>query len=356
VSRLVVGVAALALVACSSGKSDRQGATVPGKSSSSSTTTSSSSTTTSTGSVTATTGTGTAAAPTPASGVLVIGSRGATLAARPGGPVTGRLRADVTVAYDAVQSGWARILTPCENRVWVRLSSGQAVRNARVVIDPGHGGNEPGAAGPTKLTEAELNLDVARRVVEDLKALGIEAVLTRRLDYRITIASRVAIAGALQPEAFVSIHHNAEPDGPHDGPGTETYYQYRSPESKRLAGLVQEEVVKALSAFTASWVGDTDAGAKWRLNDSGGDYYGILRRAGEARVVANLAELAFITNPTEEALLRREDVRRAEAGAVSQGIVRYLRTEDPGSLFTVPYPRKEPAGPGGGTTGCVEPS
>jgi N-acetylmuramoyl-L-alanine amidase len=328
VSRLVVGAALLALVACSSGKSERQRATVPGKSSSSSTTAPSSSTTTATVSVTsATSGAGGAAVPTPASGVLVIGSRGATLAASPGGAASGRLRAQVTVSYDAVQSGWARVLTPCENRAWVRLSSGQAVRNARVVIDPGHGGNEPGATGPTKLTEAELNLDVARRVVEDLEALGIEAVLTRPLDYRVTIAARVAIAAALQPEAFVSIHHNAEPDGPRDGPGTETYYQYRSPESRRLAGLIQEEVVKALSAFTASWVGDTDAGAKWRLNDSGGDYYGILRRAGEAKVVANLAELAFITNPTEEALRRREDVRRAEAGAVSQGIVRYLRTE-----------------------------
>jgi N-acetylmuramoyl-L-alanine amidase len=288
--------------------------------------------------------------------VLVVASSGASLAARPGGPATGRLRAEVTVAYDAVQGGWARVLTPCENRAWMRLSAGRALRNTRVVIDPGHGGNEPGAVGPTRLTEAELNLDVSRRVAEDLKALGIEAVLTRRLDYRATLASRVAIAGALQPEAFVSIHHNAEPDGPRDGPGTETYYQYRSPESKRLAGLVYEEVVKALSAFTASWVGDTDAGAKWRLNDTGGDYYGILRRSGEAGVVATLAELAFISNPTEEALLRREDVRRAESGALSQGIVRYLRTNDPGSGFTVPYPRKEPAGPGGGTTGCVEPS
>jgi N-acetylmuramoyl-L-alanine amidase len=288
--------------------------------------------------------------------VLVIGGQGATLAARPGGPATGRLRAEVTVAYDAVQEGWARVLTPCENRAWLRLDSGRVVRKAQVVIDPGHGGSETGAVGPSKLTEAELNLDVARRAVADLRALGIDAVLTRPLDYRVTIASRVAVAGALRPEAFVSVHHNAEPDGPRDGPGTETYYQYHSPQSKRLAGLIYEEVVKALSTFTASWVADTDAGAKWRLNDSGGDYYGILRRGGDAGVVSVLAELAFISNPTEEALLRREDVRRAEAGAVSRGIVRFLRTEDPGSGFTVPYPRKEPAGPGGGTAGCIEPS
>jgi hypothetical protein len=103
-------------------------------------------------------------------------------------------------------------------------------------------------------------------------------------------------------------------------------------------------------------VADTDAGAKYRTNDAGGDYYGILRRSGEVGVVASLAELAFITNPSEEALLRRDDVRQAEADALARALVRFLRTPDPGSGFTVPYPRVAPAGPGGGTSGCVDPS
>jgi N-acetylmuramoyl-L-alanine amidase len=358
---MVIGVLSISFLAaaCSSGKSDRASGSSSSSSSSTSspTTTASSTSTTAPASTTTTRGTSAPAVfPTPASGVLVVGEEGATLADGPRGAATGRLRAGVTVSYDAVQQGWARVLTPCENRVWLRLDSGRQQRKAQVVIDPGHGGNEVGAVGPTKLTEKELNLDVSRRVVEDLRALDIDAVLTRPLDYRVTIASRVAIAGALDPGAFVSIHHNAEPDVARDGPGTETFYQYHSPQSKRLAGLIYEEVVKALSAFTASWMADADAGAKWRLNDSGGDYYGILRRGGDAGLVSVLAELAFISNPTEEALLRREDVRRAEAGAVSRAIVRFLRTDDPGSGFTVPYARKEPAGPGGGSTGCVDPS
>jgi hypothetical protein len=73
-------------------------------------------------------------------------------------------------------------------------------------------------------------------------------------------------------------------------------------------------------------------------------------------VVASLAELAFISNPSEEELLRRDDVRQAEAGALSRALVRFLRTEDPGSGFTVPYPRVTPAGPGGGTSGCIDPA
>ena len=291
----------------------------------------------------------------PAAGVLVIGATGAAMARQPRGPAFGRLRADVAVAYDAVEGKWAHILTPCENQAWVKLEDGRVELAADVVLDPGHGGDEPGAVGPGGLTEKELNLEVARKTVDALRAEGIEAVLTRPSDYRSTLASRVAVASALRPKAFVSIHHNAEPDGPRDGPGSETYYQIKSAESKRLAGLVYEEIVKALSAYQAAWVADRDAGAKYRLNDSGVDYYGILRRSAEAGVVASLAELAFISNPTEEALLRRDDVRQAEAKAVSRALVRFLRTDDPGSGFTIPYPRTEPAGPGGGTTGCIDP-
>lgn len=291
----------------------------------------------------------------PAAGVLVIGPGGAALSREPGGAPYGRLRADVAVAFDAVDGLWARVLTPCENRAWASLSDGRVERAAEVVLDPGHGGSESGATGPGGLTEKELNLDVARLAVDALRAQGIDAVLTRPSDYRVTLASRVAVAGALRPKAFVSVHHNAEPDGPRDGPGSETFYQFRSAESKRLAGLLYEEIVRALSDFSAEWVADRDAGAKYRVSDSGTDYYGILRRSAEVGLVTSLAELAFISNPTEEALLRREDVRQAEAGAITRALARFLRTEDPGSGFTIPYPRAEPAGPGGGTTGCVDP-
>jgi N-acetylmuramoyl-L-alanine amidase len=151
----------------------------------------------------------------------------------------------------------------------------------------------------------------------------------------------------------VSIHHNAEPDGPRDGPGTETYYQIASPESKRLAGLIYEEAVRALSAYQVPWVADLDAGAKYRLNDQGGDYYAMLRRP--APVVSVLAELAFVSNPPEAELISRPDVQQAEGQAVARGIVRYLTTDDPGSGYVTPYPRTEPAGGGGGPGGCTDP-
>jgi N-acetylmuramoyl-L-alanine amidase len=297
-----------------------------------------------------------------ASGVFVTGEKGSAVASQPGGPGTGRLQAGVAMAVDATQGGWAHVLTPCENSLWVRTAEGHITKTADIVLDPGHGGPEPGAVGPGGLAERELNLAVARMTVDALATEGVIAVLARTGDYRQTLASRVAVATALEPKAFVSLHHNAAPDGSWAGPGSETYYQTgksvppaKAAESKRLAGLIYEEVVKALSAFSADWVADRDAGAKYRLSDSGDDYYGILRRSAVGGVVATLIELAFISNPSEEALLKRDDVRRAEAGGVARGIIRWLRTPDPGSGFTVPYPRTEPAGGGGGTTGCVDP-
>ncbi len=357
--RLVAALVAASLVtaACSNG----DGKTASGDGPSSTTGAASAPAATTTTAIPASTGTTATTvqagpAGTPATGVLVIGPGSAGLTRQPDAAPYGQLREGVVASYDAMDGRWVRVLTPCENKAWVRLADGRRASTVEVVLDPGHGGDEPGATGPGGLTEKELNLDVVERAVAALKTAGVEAAVTRPSDYRVTLASRVAIAAALRPKAFVSVHHNAEPDGPREGPGTETYYQIRSSDSKRLAGLIYEEVVKALAVFPAQWVADTDAGAKYRTNDAGGDYYGILRRSGEVGVVASLAELAFISNPSEEALLRRDDVRQAEAEALSRALVRFLRSDDPGSGFTVPYPRVTPAGPGGGTSGCIDPA
>jgi len=220
-----------------------------------------------------------------------------------------------------------------------------------IVLDPGHGGAEPGAVSPSGLVEAGVNLAVARHTQTALAAAGVPALLTRTGDYEVTLATRSEIARAVAPKAFVSIHHNAEPDGPRDTPGAETYYQIGSADSKRLAGLVHEEVVRAMSQYRVAWVADRDAGAKYRPG-SNGDYYAMLRQPG--KVVSVLAELAFISNPAEAELIAREDVQRVEGEAVARGIVRYLTTRDPGSGFTEPYPRVDPPGTGG-TPGAGRP-
>jgi len=243
------------------------------------------------------------------------------------------------------------IITPCGEQL--TLANARPLGRQLVVIDPGHGGSEPGAVGESGLREADLNLAVARAAADVLASDGVTVTLTRNTDIRLTLAARAAIARASGARAFVSIHHNAAPDGPSATPGTEVWYQVADPESRRLAGIIYEEVFAALSGYEASWVADTDAGTKVRLNSRGTDYYGILRNS--SGTPAALAELAFISNPTEEQLLATEVVQRAEGAAVAAGVERYLTTADEGSGFVDAYERIEPAGSGGSAKGCVDP-
>jgi N-acetylmuramoyl-L-alanine amidase len=243
----------------------------------------------------------------------------------------------VMPVVSATDGTWV-VRTPCNATATLRRAT--PVAPPAVVLDPGHGGAESGAVSAGGLTEAAVNLAVARQAQVALEAQGVSALLTRTGDYQVTLPTRSEIARDVNPRAFVSVHHNADPDGPHDGPGSETYYQIGSPDSRRLAGLIYEEVVKALSRYPVAWVADRDAGAKYRPGRSG-DYYAMLRQPG--RVVSALAELAFISNPPEAALLARPDVQQAEGQAVARGILRYLNTNDAGSGYTEPYPRVEPA-------------
>jgi len=255
----------------------------------------------------------------------------------------------VVLPVTGIENGAVRVLTPCENTAL--LDRGTPVKGATVVLDAGHGGKESGAIGPNGLAEKTANLAVTRATKATLERNGVSVLLTRTADYAMTLTARAAVVKAIKPVAFVSLHHNADPDGPHNGPGTETYYQVASAASKRLAGLIYEEVFRALSQYQIAWVGDTDAGAKYRIG-SNGDYYAVLRQT--AGTTASLAELSFISNAPEAALLARPDYDDVEGQAVARGILRYLRTTDPGSGYTTPYPRTTPAG-GGGKEGCVDP-
>jgi N-acetylmuramoyl-L-alanine amidase len=256
----------------------------------------------------------------------------------------------VLAVRSANADGTFTATSPCGAAVTV---AGAPLPAAHVVLDPGHGGDESGAIGPGGTREKDVNLAVAKETKRRLEALGATVVLARTGDYRITLRSRAEVVTALQPRIFVSIHHNADPDGPRAGPGAETYFQLGAPESRRAAGLVYEEVVRAFSAYDVAWVGDTDAGAKYRPASDGGDYYGILRRT--AGVPAVLSEAAFLSNPPEELLLNDPGFQGAEAEAITRAVVRFVTTADPGSGFVEPYPRTQPAGPGGGGEGCVDP-
>lgn len=246
-----------------------------------------------------------------------------------------------------------RVVTPCGNEI---VANGTPITTIDVVLDPGHGGEEPGAVGPRGLKEKDLNLVVAAHTAKALQAAGVSVLLTRRADYRMTLAARGLVVEAIRPKVFVSIHHNAGTTAPSPvGPGTEVYHQHASTESKRLSGLLYEEVRGFLgSQKGVSWVAAEHPGVVSRIGAGGEDYYGVLRRS--KGTPAALVEGAFISNRSEEALLQRKEAQKAEGEAIARGILRYLRSPEPGSGFLPPFSSKAPAGPGGGAKSCKDPT
>lgn len=225
------------------------------------------------------------------------------------------------------------VWTPCGRQAVV--DRGTYLSHVDVVVDPGHGGDrEPGAVGPGGTRESDLNLAVARRLVDRLRDRGHEAVVTRPGDVRLPIVTRAEIALALRPAANISIHFNAGIDAAHAGPGTETYHQLDDPGSRRLAGLVQEGLTTALGGFDeVRWVGMSDAGAMARPDREGRDYYGVLRRP--AGVTSILVEVGYLTNPDEEALFGRPETQELVASTLADAVDTWITDPDaPGSGFT----------------------
>ncbi|WP_461210979.1 N-acetylmuramoyl-L-alanine amidase [Desulfocurvus sp. DL9XJH121] len=224
-------------------------------------------------------------------------------------------------------------------------AGGYSVR--RVVLDPGHGGFDPGACGRGGLMEKDVALDVALRAQAVLSrtAPGLEVHLTRRGDYFLPLSARTAEANRFAADLFVSLHVNAGER--RAARGVETYScseRASGLEAERLAvqenaaagldpadaagspGLSLEEIV---FRFERRRLWETSARAARRVQgalagmlpmpDRGAhsaDFY-VLRRA---RMPALLLETGFISNPQDEAALKNADYRARVARAVAASV------------------------------------
>ena len=244
------------------------------------------------------------------------------------------------------------VTTPCRNSVVVL--DAEVSDRVHVVLDPGHGGSETGAVSPDGIVEGDVNLEVALLTEELLTDLGFEVTLTRYSDIRVPLVSRVEIADRLEADLLISIHHQASNPFPiSDTPGAEIFYQQLIPESKRFAGILLEETHEAYSDFDINWFTGPDAGALFRLNTNTGiDFYGMIRLP---ETVSVLAEMGFLGNEEELELLRSGELQQAEAEALTNAIVRWYNTDDPGGGFVEPSFTLTAAGSGGGTGGCEDP-
>lgn len=269
-----------------------------------------------------------------------------------GSDALGALRTPTGVLVGIVggsEGAW-EVVSPCNNVVTV--SSGELVATPVVLIDPGHGGTETGAVGPGGLIEKDANLAVAIELERWLEASGVSAELVRDRDYRVAIRARTALANALQPLLFVSVHHNGGSSiADHSEAPVEVFYQEFSTDSKRLAGLVHEELLAAMDPLADEWSGTPFQGAQPRFNSEGGTLYGILRGSNVPTVIT---EAFYVDNAAGEALLRDQGVIVAEAAALGLAIQRFLTTADPGSGF-VEGQSFTLGNSSGGTDGCIDP-
>ncbi len=180
----------------------------------------------------------------------------------------------------------------------------------KVCIDPGHGGKDPGAVGPTGLQEKIVTLAVAQKVAGILRGAGIDVILTRDTDKHLgstigaDLSARAMVANQAGVGCFVSVHCNSASDS--NAQGTETFCYNGATEGRKLAGLIQKHLVVAL--------GRPDRGVK-EAN------FAVLR---ETKMPAALVELAFISNPTEEGLLKNPQFQEKAALAIAQGVADYL--------------------------------
>ncbi|MCH2443201.1 MAG: N-acetylmuramoyl-L-alanine amidase, partial [Acidimicrobiales bacterium] len=242
------------------------------------------------------------------------------------------------------------VTTPCA--VEIVYEEGRYLDRVDVVLDPGHGGPETGSVGTNGLVERDLNLAVALLAEQELEALGHSVELTRRNDLHMPIRQRAAIANALSPRAFVSIHHNGGALRRSNDPGTETFHQVDSTESRRLAGLLFEEISAAFENYWVPWVATVHRGASTRLKEPGLDAYGVLRYTPS--VPAAISEAGYLSNPAEAQLLALPEVQENEAEALARAIDRFLTTDSPGSGFRPAFVDGVMTGTGTGK-GCLDP-
>ena len=210
----------------------------------------------------------------------------------------------------------------------VRPSAYLAGRGTRtVVIDPGHGGKDPGAIGRTGIMEKDLALDIALRVRVHLAALGVRVVMTRDTDRYWTLEDRPFLAARGSGDAFVSIHLNASATRTVRGVETFVTAAENDPPTaeSRLTGrypavpnnrfnhsntVLGHQIQRALVGITRA----EDRGLKRAR-------FQVLK---DSAMPSALVECGFLSNPQEEQKLATPSYRETVAQGIAQGIVNYL--------------------------------
>ena len=175
-----------------------------------------------------------------------------------------------------------------------------------VVIDPGHGGLDPGAIGIGGIRETDVVLEVSKIVKKLLSDKGVKVRLTRKNEVDLDLRPRVSFANNTNADIFVSIHANASRGKRRDINGLETFY-YRGWKGRLLARKIQKQILSVSP-------GSPDRGVKQ------GRFYVIKN----TRMPAVLVEIGFLTGRLDARRLEKNTHRKRIAYAIAKGIIEYL--------------------------------
>ena len=176
----------------------------------------------------------------------------------------------------------------------------------KIVLDPGHGGSEVNALGPTGIPEKEVNLLLSKLLRDELVDRGATVVMTRDVDKDLSLLERVTIINKEEPTIAISIHYNALPD---DGDaintkGVGTFWYH--PQADSFAVFIHNYLVKKLN------------------RPSYGVYWNNLALTRPAVAPSVLLELGFIINPSEFDWIINPQERQKLASTLASGIVEWF--------------------------------
>jgi N-acetylmuramoyl-L-alanine amidase len=233
-----------------------------------------------------------------------------------------------------------------QNTLVYRRSPGGKIKLRKVIIDAGHGGNDPGAIGRNGLKEKDVNLDIAKRLSSLLRAEGVATVFTRSTDKFIPLSTRVNIANRSGADLFISIHSNAARS--RSLSGFEVYYVAPSvSDSKRAALTARSSSLNLKDAVFSNETQETKvivwdmiyANSRAESIELSHSLCKIMDSCIDANIlgVKNarfqvlkgitmpgiLIEVGFVSNLNEEELLRTGAYREKLAAGILEGIRDY---------------------------------
>jgi N-acetylmuramoyl-L-alanine amidase len=176
-----------------------------------------------------------------------------------------------------------------------------------IVVDPGHGGPDPGTIG-NGVYEKHLTLPISLRLGRILQQMGYSVVYTRTEDIDLDLEPRVRLAERVRAEVFVSIHANALEARSSNVSGIETYHARGAAVSRQLASMVHEQILSGTGAL--------DRGVR------GAGFYVIKHTS----MPAILVETGFVTNPREAANLSNPAYQERMAASIARGIDQFIKS------------------------------